>query len=61
MDLEKLHKLAQQFRGNCSLIFHIANGQIRQRILAQNIKVSSNKLFLLKLRKKYGEKNIWVE
>ncbi|MBU0528248.1 DNA polymerase III subunit alpha [bacterium] len=61
MDLEKLHRLAEQFRGSCSLIFHIANGQLRQRILAQNIKVSSNKLFLQKLREEYGEKNIWVE
>ena len=61
MDLEKLHSLAKQFRGSCSLIFHIANGQLRQRILAQNIKVSSNKLFLQKLREEYGEKNIWIE
>jgi DNA polymerase-3 subunit alpha len=61
MDLEKLHRLAKQFRGSCSLIFHIANGQLRQRILAQNIKVSSNKLFLQKLREEYGEKNIWIE
>ena len=61
MDLEKLHNLAKQFRGSCSLIFHIVNGQLRQRILAQNIKVSSNKLFLQKLREEYGEKNIWIE
>jgi len=61
MDLEKLHGLARQFRGSCSLIFHIVNGQLRQRILAQNIKVSSNKLFLQKLREEYGEKNIWIE
>jgi DNA polymerase III subunit alpha len=61
LDLEKLHSLARQFRGSCSLIFHIVNGQLRQRILAQNIKVSSNKLFLQKLREEYGEKNIWIE
>ena len=61
IDLEKLYSLAKQFRGSCSLIFHIANGQLRQRILAQNIKVSSNKLFLKKLREEYGEKNIWIE
>ncbi len=61
LDLEKLHNLAKKFRGSCSLIFHIANGQLRQRILAQNIKVSSNKLFLQKLREEYGEKNIWIE
>ena len=61
LDLENLHKLAKHFRGSCSLIFHIENGQLRQRILAQNIKVSSNKLFLQKLRKEYGEKNIWIE
>ncbi len=61
IDLEKLHNLAKQFRGSCSLIFHIANGQLRQKILAQNIKVSSNKLFLKKLREEYGEKNIWIE
>jgi ribosomal protein S24E len=43
------------------LIFHISNGQLRQRILAQNIKVSSDKVFLKKLREEYGEKNIWIE
>ncbi|MEK0338082.1 MAG: hypothetical protein QQN41_11675, partial [Nitrosopumilus sp.] len=61
IDLERLHSLAKLYRGSCSLIFHISNGQLRQRILAQNIKVSSNKLFLKKLREEYGEKNIWVE
>ncbi|MEE8341910.1 MAG: DNA polymerase III subunit alpha, partial [Candidatus Neomarinimicrobiota bacterium] len=61
INLEKLHSLAKQYRGNCNLIFHISNGQLRQRILAQNIKVSSNKLFLQRLREEYGEKNIWVE
>lgn len=61
IDLDGLQSLAKQFRGSCSLIFHIENGQLRQRILAQNIKVSSNKLFLQKLREEYGEKNIWVE
>ena len=61
IDLDELHRLAKQYRGSCSLIFHIANGQLRQKILAQNIKVSSNKLFLQKLREDYGEKNIWEE
>lgn len=61
LDLDGLYSLAKQYRGSCSLIFHISNGQLRQRILAQNIKVSSNKLFLQKLREEYGEKNIWVE
>ncbi len=61
IDLDGLQSLAKQYRGSCSLIFHISNGQLRQRILAQNIKVSSNKLFLKKLREEYGEKNIWVE
>ena len=61
IDLEKLHGLAKQYRGSCSLIFHISNDQLQQRILAQNIKVSSNKLFLQKLREEYGGKNIWVE
>jgi DNA polymerase-3 subunit alpha len=61
IDLEKLHSMAKQYRGSCSLIFHISNGQLRQRILAQNIKVSSNKVFLKKLREEYGEKNIWIE
>ncbi len=61
IDLESLQSLAKEFRGSCSLIFHIVNGQLRQRILAQNIKVSSNKFFLQRLREEYGEKNIWLE
>jgi len=61
IDLDKLHDLARLYRGSCSLVFHISNGQLRQRILAQNIKVSANKVFLRKLREEYGEKNIWIE
>ena len=61
IDLDKLHSLAKLYRGSCSLVFHISNGQLRQRILAQNIRVSANKVFLKKLREEYGEKNIWVE
>jgi DNA polymerase-3 subunit alpha len=61
IDLDKLHSLAKLYRGSCSLVFHISNGQLRQRILAQNIRVSANKVFLTKLREEYGEKNIWVE
>jgi len=61
INIEDLYKLANQFHGNCSLVFHISNGQLRQRILAQNIKVSTEKTFLQKLRQKYGDKNIWIE
>lgn len=61
IDIAGLHKLANHYKGNCSLVFHISNGQLRQRILAQNIKVSTDKLFMQKLRKEYGEKNIWIE
>ncbi len=61
LDLASLHKLANSYQGNCSLIFHISNGQLRQRILAQNIKVSTDKTFLQKLRQEYGDKNIWIE
>ena len=61
IDLDGLHRLAKEHTGSCSLVFHISNGQLRQRILAQNIKVSSDKEFLHKLRNTYGNKNIWVE
>jgi len=61
IDIEGLHSMANDYQGNCSLVFHISNGQLRQRILAQNIKVSTDKLFLQKLRNEYGDKNIWIE
>jgi len=61
IDIESLYSLANNFKGNCSLVFHISNGQLRQRILAQNIKVSTDRTFLQKLRVRYGDKNIWIE
>jgi len=61
IDLDGLYNLATEYRGNCNLIFHTEYGNHRQRILAQNVKVSAHKSFLQKLRDKYGIDNIWLE
>ncbi len=60
-DIDELYRVAKQYRGNCGLVFHIANGSKQQQIFAHNIKVSSHRMFLKELREKYGKNNVWIE
>jgi len=61
-DIDALFELSSNFRGKCGLVFHMVgkNGR-KQKVFAHNIKVSSSKDFLGKLRDTYGKDNIWVE
>lgn len=59
-DIEELNTLAKQFPGQCRLVFYIPEGDRNQQIIAHNIKVSSAKLFINKLREKYGKNNVWI-
>ena len=64
-EIEDLYEFARKYPGECSLIFHLPNPntQIPKPIsvLAHNIKVSTNKIFIKQLREKYGKENIRVE
>ena len=63
-DIDKLFEVARNYPGDCSLVFHLPNnsGSNRPlRVLAHNIKVSTDKDFIRHLRKQYGKDNVWVE
>jgi len=60
-DVDSIFILAQKYHGSCGLLFHIpVNGGKDQRIFAHNIRVSSRREFIKKLRDVYGKENIWV-
>lgn len=61
-DVDQLYKVASEYSGRCGLLFHlISSDGKRQRVFVHNIKVSSGKEFLGKLRDTYGKENVWVE
>ena len=62
-EIENLMELAKKYPGNCGMIFHLENGSSKRavKVLAHNIKVSTDKLFIRNLRTKYGKENIWVD
>ena len=61
--VDDLMNLAQMNKGNCKLLFHLPNSGSPKplRVLAHNIKVSTNSIFIKKLRSKYGKDNVWIE
>ena len=61
--VDDLMNLAQMNKGNCRLLFHLPNSGSPKplRVLAHNIKVSTNSIFIKKLRSKYGKDNVWIE
>jgi DNA polymerase-3 subunit alpha len=60
-DVDDFNTLAQKYHGSCGLMFHISrNGGKDQRIFAHNIRVSSGREFIKKLRDVYGKDNVWV-
>ncbi|MBA64765.1 MAG: DNA polymerase III subunit alpha [Candidatus Marinimicrobia bacterium] len=64
-DIEDLYEFARKYPGDCNLIFLLPNPNpdISKPIsvLAHNIKVSTNKIFIKQLRDQYGKENIRVE
>jgi DNA polymerase-3 subunit alpha len=60
-DVDAIFSLAQQHHGNCGLMFHVEAKEGKgQRILSHNVRVSSNREFIKKLREVYGKENVWV-
>ena len=62
-DVEELMHLARKNQGNCRLIFHLPNqGSVKPlKIIAHNIMVTTDSLFIQTLRTKYGKENVWVD
>ncbi len=60
-DVDGLFSLTQQYHGSCGLMFHVDIKEGKgQRILSHNVRVSSRREFLSKLREMYGKENVWV-
>jgi len=61
--INRLMELAKSYNGSCRLVFHLDNGETHKstRVLAHNVKVSTSKEFISRLRSQYGKENIWVE
>jgi len=62
-DVDELMDMARHYPGECRLVFHLPNnGHLKNmRVMAHNIKISTEKEFIRKLREKYGKDNVWVE
>ncbi len=60
--VDRISELAQQHKGNCGLMFHIKNGQGKnKRIISHKLKVCTSREFLKQLQEQLGSKNVWVE
>ena len=62
-DVDELMSMAKRYPGECHLVFHLPNnGSPRpMKVMAHNIKTSTNREFVRSLRAKYGKENVWVE
>ena len=62
-DVDALMNISKDNPGNCKLLFHLPNpGSHRPlKVLAHNIKVSTDSQFIKQLRTKYGKDNVWIE
>ena len=61
--IDIIMELAKSYSGSCRLVFHLGNGENHKpiRVLAHNVKVSTSKELISRLRSQYGKENIWVE
>lgn len=61
--VEQVNEISTRFPGKCPVVFHLPNGKGQRptRVLAHNIKVSTEREFLRQLREIFGKDNVWVE
>ena len=61
--IDDLMKIAKNNKGNCRLLFHLPNSDSPKplKVLAHNVKVSTNSVFIQLLRAKYGKDNVWID
>jgi len=62
-DVDELMTMAKKYPGECRLVFYLPNnGSPRpMKVMAHNIKISTDREFIRSLRAKYGKDNVWVE
>ena len=62
-DIDELMEISVSNPGSCKLLFHLPNMDSPKplKVLAHNISVSNNALFIKNLRKKYGKDNVWID
>jgi len=62
-DIDELMNISKRYPGECKLIFHLPNnGSPRpMKVMAHNIKISTEREYIRTLRTKYGKDNVWVE
>ena len=62
-DVDELMTMAKQYPGECRLVFHLLNNGSPHpmKVMAHNIKISTDREFIRSLRAKYGKDNVWVE
>ncbi len=60
-EIDELYKIAEQYQGDTRLVFHIPKNGKHQKVLAHNVRVSTDSTFFKKLKKIYGRQNIWIE
>ena len=60
-EIDDMQVLARRYSGACNLIFHLREGNKRERImLARSTRVSANRGFIRNLREAFGEGNVWL-
>ena len=60
-NLDEMQVMAKRYSGACNLIFHLREGDKRERImLARSLRVSANRNFIRGLRESFGTKNVWL-
>ena len=61
--IDDLMKMAKNNKGNCRLLFHLPNSDSPKplKVLAHNVKVSADSIFIKLLRSKYGKDNVWID
>ena len=61
--IDDLMKIAKNNKGNCRLLFHLPNSDSPKplKVLAHNVKVSTDSIFIQLLRAKYGKDNVWID
>ena len=61
--VDDLMNMAKKNKGNCRLLFHLPNSDSPKplKVLAHNVKVSTDSIFIKLLRSKYGKDNVWID
>ena len=62
-DIDDLMRVSKSNPGDCKLLFHLPNVDSLKplKVLAHNIKVSTDNNFVRILRSKYGKENVWID